>query len=134
MYEWAAGDIRGITTELVRGPTPEAARAQCIARGVPAEHVSTWAVENTEAAHAAEVKSLRDEHEEALYDANAKAEAAEAIADEAKEEADALQSKNRRESQRVEELERALADITRELRSAGGDLRIERALAIAEKA
>ena len=62
MYEWAAGDIRGITTELVRGPTPEAARAQCIARGVPAEHVSTWAVENTEAAHAAEVKSLRDGH------------------------------------------------------------------------
>lgn len=58
MYQYAAGDIRGITTELVRGPTPEAAKAQCIARGVPAEHVETWAVRSEASEHAEEVRAL----------------------------------------------------------------------------
>lgn len=60
MYQYAAGDIRGITTEMVRGPTPEAARAQCIALGVPAEHVETWAVRSDASEHAEEVRHLKD--------------------------------------------------------------------------
>ena len=44
VYLYAAGDIRGVTTEMVRGSTPQAARAQCVALGVPDEHVETWAV------------------------------------------------------------------------------------------
>lgn len=61
MYQYAAGDIRGITTEMVRGPSPEAARAQCIALGVPAEHVETWAVRSEASEHAEEVRYLEDE-------------------------------------------------------------------------
>ena len=69
MYQYAAGDIRGITTEMVRGPTPEAARAQCIALGVPAEHVETWAVRSDASEHAEEVRYLKDEVRRAENDA-----------------------------------------------------------------
>lgn len=61
MYQYAAGDIRGITTELVRGASPEAAKAQCIARGVPAEHVETWAVRSEASEHAEEVLRFEGE-------------------------------------------------------------------------
>lgn len=60
MYEYAAGDLRGVTTEMVRAASPEHARKLCVALGVPEEHVQTWAVRCAAEEHEAKVKDLRE--------------------------------------------------------------------------
>ena len=65
VYLYAAGDIRGVTTEMVRGSTPQAARAQCAALGVPAEHVSTWAVRATDGTTEEALKNAEERADEA---------------------------------------------------------------------
>lgn len=74
MYEYAAGDLRGNTTEMVRAKSPEHARKSCVALGVPEEHVQTWAARSEADEHRAELRALRDQADDARQsarDANA---------------------------------------------------------------
>lgn len=69
MYEYAAGDLRGNTTEMVRAKSPETARRLCVALGVPEEHVTTWAVRSETEEHRAELRALRDQADDARQSA-----------------------------------------------------------------